>query len=142
MPPFTSPRVRIAIYADKLVAIPLMIPLQYYTLQFKDIVGIDIRGEETPSGTMYYRYRKYGHNAEDIVAPGLRGTNYKSLRGYLYSGLGDLGTTTPEDDYLVILRTKQGIQPCAVNVQGMGIEKLRDVLDSSILSWRQSVGLS
>ncbi|KAJ3414370.1 hypothetical protein HDV05_006644 [Chytridiales sp. JEL 0842] len=135
MPPLFTPRARIAIYEDKLVAIPLMIPIQHQTLLFSDVIGIDIRGEETPSGTMYFRYRRYVHDAGDMQTPGAW-LKYKQIRGYLYSGLGDLGILTAEDQYLVILRTRSGVQPVALNVQGLGIEKLQVLLDSVITNWR------
>ncbi|KAI8621765.1 hypothetical protein BC830DRAFT_1076927 [Chytriomyces sp. MP71] len=130
LPPLFAPRVRLRLYKDKLVAIPLTYPVQYKTLAFADVVAIEIRGEETPSGTLYLRHRKY------VKVDSLnRQRPFKSVRGYLYSGLGDLGASSPEDHYLVMLRTKESAEDWGVQVQGMSVDRLRDILDAAILKY-------
>ncbi|TPX78712.1 hypothetical protein CcCBS67573_g00081 [Chytriomyces confervae] len=130
VPPLFAPRVRLRLYKDKLVAIPLTYPVQYHTLHFKDVTAIEIKGEETPSGTLYLRHRKY------VKLDRLdRHRAFKSIRGYLYSGLGDLGRSSPEDFYLVMLRTRKDVEEWGVQVQGMSVDRLRDVLDAAILKY-------
>ncbi|KAJ3315787.1 hypothetical protein HDU76_002088 [Blyttiomyces sp. JEL0837] len=136
LPPLSTPRVRLLVYDDKIVAIPITYPLQYFTLNFSDVTGIDVKGEETPSGTMYFRHRRYVQQPREVSESFPQKSHYKTLRGYLYSGLGDLGVMTIEDSFLVILRTREGVQPWGVQVQGMGIERLRDLLDDVISKWR------
>ncbi|KAJ3393974.1 hypothetical protein HDU84_000473 [Entophlyctis sp. JEL0112] len=128
VPPLFAPRVRLRLYKDKLVAIPLSYPVQYKSINFEDIVAIEIKGEETPSGTLFLRHRKYVKTEGFIV----RTRKFKIVRGYLYSGLGDLGKMSPEDHYLVMLRTRDGAEDWGVQVQGMSVERLRDILDGAI----------
>ncbi|KAJ3141413.1 hypothetical protein HK100_007043 [Physocladia obscura] len=128
LPPLFAPRVRLRLYKDKLVAIPLTYPVQYRTIHFADVVAIEIKGEETPSGTLFLRHRKYVKLDGGVN----RARKFKSVRGYLYSGLGDLGRSAPEDNYLVMLRTRESADEWGVQVQGMSVERLRDVLDAVI----------
>ncbi|KAI9330508.1 hypothetical protein BDR26DRAFT_871429 [Obelidium mucronatum] len=130
VPPLFAPRVRLRLYKDKLVAIPLTYPVQYKTIQFADIIAIEIKGEETPSGTLYLRHRKYVKvDRIDRTRP------FTSVRGYLYSGLGDLGRSSAEDHYLVMLRTKADVEEWGVQVQGMSVDRLRDMLDGAIVAY-------
>ncbi|KAJ3055672.1 hypothetical protein HDU99_007521, partial [Rhizoclosmatium hyalinum] len=136
IPPLFAPRVRLRLYKDKLVAIPLTYPVQYKTMHFSDVVGIEIKGEETPSGTLYLRHRKFIKTNEVMD----RSKPFKSVRGYLYSGLGDLGQQSPEDAYLVMLRCKSGVEDWGVQVQGMSVDRLRDLLDQTIATyWAEKV---
>ncbi|KAJ3025746.1 UNVERIFIED_CONTAM: hypothetical protein HDU68_006736 [Siphonaria sp. JEL0065] len=134
-PPLFAPRVRLRLYKDKLVAIPLTYPVQYKTINFSDIIAIEVRGEETPSGTLYLRHRKY----VKIDGAINRTRPFQSVRGYLYSGLGDLGRTSAEDHYLVMLRTREGVEEWGVQVQGMSVDRLRDMLDGAIAAHHASL---
>ncbi|KAI9316955.1 hypothetical protein DFJ73DRAFT_803794 [Zopfochytrium polystomum] len=155
LPPFTTPRARLLVHEDRLVAIPLTYPTSHHTLPFSVVTGIDLRSEDSPHGPTLLRFRRFGARSsrnrrrspspspDALAMPEPYRRRARRVRGYLYAGVGDVGVGAAEDLCVVVVRTEKGFADgdWEVQVQGLDVLSLRDLLADAVGRYKEMVGV-